>query len=105
MSEKVSLKLDPDALTLGDMEDFEDVTGKTIEEVLRPQKVYENGKVVKDDKGRPVTEVHIPSKALVALVWVVNRQSNPDFTLADARKVRVGDLEITDGDEDSEGND
>lgn len=106
MSEKISLN--PDELTLGDLEDFEEATGKSIQDALKAQPVYEDDGVTRkfDDKGRPLSEAKISAKTLSALVWLVKRQANPDFTLQDARRVRVAELIIEDSEpEDSEGND
>lgn len=103
--DKISLHLDPDLLTLGDLEDFEDTVGRPVDEVLAPRLILdEDGNKTFDERGRPITGVRIPAKALVCLVWLVNRKDNPAFTLADARKVRVDQLEIPATDESDQGN-
>jgi hypothetical protein len=105
LSEKISLRLDPDALTIGDLEDFEDGVGVPLYEALKPTVVKdEDGNKVLDEKGRPETEVKVSSKALKYLVWIVHRNEVEGFTLEDARKVRVGSLELI-GDDDDSGND
>lgn len=99
--EKIDLELNTDALTLGDLEDFEETVGKTIDEVVKPVPVYdEDGKRVFDEKGRPEMTVKLSTKSLVALVWIVQRQKDQSFTLADARKVRVSSLVINAAPED-----
>ncbi len=109
MTDKISLRIDPDALTIGDLEDFEDGVGVPLYDALKPVVVKDDeGKVVldePDEKGRqrPLTEVKISSKALKHLVWIIQRNTNPDFTLTDARNVKVGNLEIV-GDDDESGN-
>lgn len=105
-AEKVVLKVDPDALTIGDLEDFEDVVGASLFDALQPVPTRdEDGSVVRDEKGRPVTEVKVTAKALKALIWITQRVDRPDFTLQDARNVRVTSLEIVDDAADPEGND
>jgi hypothetical protein len=60
-------------LTLGDIEDFETAAGV-------PMSALSDGGV-------------LPFKAVVALVWVIHRQTEPAFTLDDARRLRMADLE------------
>lgn len=90
--------IDPDAFTLGDMEDFEEVTGKTLKEALKPVPKYDDeGNREFDEKGRPLSEAAVTAKVLTALVWVAHRSNgHPDFTLAEARKVRVTELVFVD---------
>jgi hypothetical protein len=103
--ESISLRIDPDVLTIGDLEDFEDVVGAAIYDVLSPQPVIgPDGKKVLDEKGRPELETKIPTKALKALIWISQRVDKPDFTLQDARNVKVSALELV-GSEDGQGND
>ena len=104
------LHIDPDSMTIGDLEDFESVTGKSFDKVLAGTivKDEETGEVIKDDKGRPVREVSMRAVDLKALIWVTQRAANPEFTLEDARNVRVTDLAISsddaEGDEGKDGN-
>ena len=78
--EAEKLAFDPDALTIGDLEDFEDVVGKPFAEIFRGT--------------GPNGEVEMPAKALKALVWIVRRKEDPSFTLEAARNVRIGAIEI-----------
>jgi hypothetical protein len=104
MSETVALRIDPDVLTIGDLEDFEDVVGVPLYDALKPKAVYEDGQKVLDEKGRPLLETQISTKALKALIWITQRIENAEFTLDDARRVRVSALELV-GADDEEGND
>lgn len=70
-----TIKLDPDELTLGDLDDFEEAVGKSFFECIA------NGAT--------------PSpKALMALVWITERKTDPTYTLEKARDVKVGSLDI-----------
>jgi hypothetical protein len=90
-----TLRVDPDDMTIGDLEDFQDLTGETIERAFSPKYVLdENGEKTYDDKGRPLKDVYVGPKVLKALIFLSERRANPDFTLDDARKVKVSDLEI-----------
>lgn len=60
-------------LTLGDIEDFEAAGGVPMTALA--------------DGGQ------LPFKAVIALVWVIRRQQEPDFTLEDARRLRMAELE------------
>lgn len=66
--------IDPDQLTLGEVEDFEQAAGQSIGTILGGQ---------------------LNGKALVALVWVMKRRDNAAYTLEDARKVRLGQFSRT----------
>ena len=97
--DKISLRVNPDTLTIGDLEDFEDGVGISLDEAIKTVVVTDDeGNKVLDEDGRPETTVKLSMKALAHLVWIVQRTDNPDFTLADARKTRIGSLEI-EGDE------
>lgn len=108
-TEKFHLVVDPDEFTIGDLEDFEDAVGVPLGEALKPRPVRdeETGEVVRNpETGRPELEVQVSSKALRHLVWIVKRQTDPDFTAEDARKVKVAALElVSKGDEGGPGND
>lgn len=90
-------------LTIGDLEDFEDAIGVPLAEALKPVSVRdEEGNLVRDEKGRPVQEVQMSARVLKGLVWIASRQENPEFTLADARNVKVTELDIIRADGDAE---
>ena len=105
-------------LTIGDMEDFEDAVGVPLTEALKPVKVRDDeGNLVRHscaesgcdesckDNGRPEETVNMTAKVLKALIWIASRQDNPDFTLEDARNVKVTELDIVRRDDESEDSD
>jgi hypothetical protein len=49
-------------------------------------------------------QTQITTKALKALIWITQRIEKPEFTLDDARRVRVSELELV-GVDDESGND
>ena len=69
--------IDAAELTLGDLEDFEKVSGATYGELVK-LKTGENP----------------PLNVLIGLLYVFGRKQNPDFTLDDVRKMNLGKLEI-----------
>lgn len=69
-----TITIDPDDLTLGEVETIEDIVGKPFSQV------FSNGGV--------------SAKAAVALVYVVKRRANPDFTLEEARAYKISDLDF-----------
>lgn len=77
----MKISLDPNDLTFGDMEDFEQFTGQGLMDTFA--KVGESG----DLNGLSV-------KAVVGLLWICGRQGDPAFTVDDARKVKLTELEI-----------
>jgi len=105
MSDTFDVTIDPDNQTLADMEDFEAYVGVPFHEAVKPRPVFgENGERVFDEDGRPVTEVRLSSKALTALVWISKRAENPNFTIEDARRVKVGSLNLVTREDSSRGN-
>ena len=73
----MKISLDMDALTLGDLEDFEGIAGRGITEALAD---YQAGKA--------------SMKEVIGLVWICQRAESPEFTLDDARKVKLTELEV-----------
>lgn len=73
------LKIDPDDLTIGDLEDFEDITGQSFDQAFQA-----NGNGT----------AHVSAKAIKAMVFLVKRRDDPSFTLDDARNVKIGALDI-----------
>jgi hypothetical protein len=65
-------KIELEDLTLGEAEELETLTGVTLESIA---------------SGRP------PVKVLTALLYLVNRRDNPDFTMDDARSIKIAQLE------------
>jgi hypothetical protein len=75
------LRISEDDLTVGDLEDFEDIVGRPIGEVLPRTRAEAKG--------------WVPSaKVLKALVFIAKRRDDPGFTIEDARRVRVTELEL-----------
>lgn len=63
-------------LTIGDLEDFEDIVGVAFEDAQA-------------GRFRSI-------KAVKALVFLTMRRTNPDFTIEDARKFKITDLNLGD---------
>lgn len=93
------LKLSMDDLTLGDMELFEDATGKDMMDVLKPRPVIdeETGRPMKDPddpKGRPLMAAQVTSKAFIGLVFIAMRRENPDLTIADVKAMTLSSIDF-----------
>ncbi|EFC86468.1 hypothetical protein [Parafrankia sp. EUN1f] len=89
------LDFDPKAMTIGDLEDFEDIVGEPMQTALSPKPVRDAaGDIVRDARGRPKTAVQPSTKAIKALVYLAGRRQNPAFSLDDARQIRVDELRI-----------
>jgi hypothetical protein len=95
-----ALNLNPEELSLGDLEDFEEITGMQLQDALAAKPVLDaEGNQVKDEKGRPLREAQLSVKVIKALVYITKRRDNPDFKLEDARDVKVTELNFTEADE------
>ncbi|MFF4818077.1 hypothetical protein ACFY2K_26230 [Kitasatospora sp. NPDC001309] len=91
----MKLAFDPKCLTLGDMVQFKDKTGVTVQEAFKAVPVKDDdGTPVKDEKGRPVRETRLDPLHLVALVWLIRRKTDPDFSFDDALNVPAAELEV-----------
>lgn len=71
------LSFDINTLTIGEAETMEDIVGRDV--------MHELG------RGTPSV------KTLVALVYVIKRRTNPDFTLDDARALRITSVKANGG--------
>jgi hypothetical protein len=98
MATKVSLNMDD--LTLGDLEDFEKITGLDLMQALTPKPVLDpaTGKTVPDPdpakKGRPLMAAQIPTKALTGMIFLSIRADNPDITYDEVKRMRDIDFEV-----------
>lgn len=73
------MQFDPNSLTLGEMETIEEITGRPIGLVMASMGAGE-----------------LSSKALMAFVVVVQRRTDPDFSVEDAKALHMSDLSFTD---------
>lgn len=70
-----TLNIDLNELTLGDLEDFETQSGVDFREAI---------------KGGAS---NMPLKALTCLVWLSKRKQDPNYTLEDARSIKIAQLQ------------
>lgn len=69
LPDALSIDIDPDSLTIDDMEVIEEITGQPADEIM--------------GAGKP------RAKALKALVFVTLRKRYPDITLEDVGRIRI----------------
>ena len=70
----MSIRIDVNDLTLGEVEFFEQESGLSLGDL---------------QEGR------MTAKAVTALVCLVKRRDEPDFTMDDARKVKLSEFDVT----------
>lgn len=70
-----ALEVDPEDLTLEEIGDLEDVTGKSLDEIAADLAVE-----------------RYSAKLLIGLIWIAGRRTDPEYTLEQARAVKVGEL-------------
>ncbi len=83
-----TIEIDFDDLALGDVQDFEDELGIDFEQFKT------------DPTGMAALQGQSKTKVLITLVWIMKRRTDPSFTLADARAIKVtalGTLKMKDG--------
>ena len=67
------ISFDPDDLTIGEMCDFEDISGVPIGAMQAGS---------------------VSTRMLLAMVYITERRANPAFTLEDAKRVRISDVDM-----------
>lgn len=67
----LNLAIDIETLTIGELEEIEDITGLAFGNI---------------------DWAHLSARLMRALVYIVARRDNPDFTVEDARNVRLTQL-------------
>jgi len=72
----MDLTLDMAKLTLGDMADWEEYTGKPLTSLAG------------------VDVATLSAKEMIAVVWLAGRQDNPSFTLEDAKRMPLSEIEV-----------
>lgn len=75
----MKLTINIDDLTVGDIEDFDTACGIDFFTLVKA-----DGKL------------DIPLRALAPLIWITERRTNPAFSLEDARRVKVTEIEPPD---------
>lgn len=90
-----TLAINPDDLTLGEMEEFEELSGRPLARMLQGDVVKdERGNVVPGPDGKPLREIDPRVKDIIALVFLAKRREQPDFTLAEARNIKISELQL-----------
>lgn len=79
----LTLTVDLNDLTLGELADFEDAAGAdAVDQLIGASKT---------GKGE---QPRMSAKTMVALVWIMQRRTDPSFTLEQARAVKVTELAV-----------
>lgn len=91
-----TLRFNQDDLTIGDLEDFVSITGLEFDEAFKPivVKDEETGKPLRDEDGNVIREAKMSTQALKALVYILKRHEDPEFTLERARDVKLAALQV-----------
>lgn len=96
MATKVSMNMDD--LTFGELELFEDVTGLVMSDAVKTEIVRDkNGNKVADPddpKGRPLTETKMGVKAMMGMVFLSMRRSDPSITWEQIRQMKLSDVDL-----------
>lgn len=80
------LEINPETMTLRDIEDMEAATGRPIGEFLARFEGRQAGEVRLTD---------FPAKMLTAMVWVFGRKTEPTLTLEEARDTALVELDFS----------
>lgn len=73
------ITIDVSDFTLGEIEEFEEIAGVPMSSL---------------------SSQNTPARAMTALVLIAKRRTDPDFTIEQARLIRMGELEVVDGEAD-----
>lgn len=75
-AKKAEVVIDLDDLELGEIEEFEELSGVSIAQV----------------------QSGLPAKAVTVLVWITQRKLDPNYTLEMARKVKLSSVDFAEDD-------
>lgn len=75
----MKLVIDPNDMTLGDIEFFEDQSGLSFDDMMASR---------------------MNTRAILALITLSERQKNPAFSMDDARKIKFVEVEVVNADDD-----
>lgn len=97
--QKIKLSVNLDKMKFGELELFEEVTGRTLDDLVRMKPVIDDvtGKYVPDPddpKGRPLMQAEMTSKALMAMVLIAMRREDKSVTLDDVREMGMDDVDM-----------
>lgn len=105
--ERKKLKFNQANMTLGDLEDFEEITGRSFNSAMKQVPVLDpvTGQPMRDPdpeaKGRPLTTMEMSMKGMVALVYIAMKKDDPTFTIEDARALKLTEFEMDMADPDA----
>lgn len=77
----MKVALNRDTLTLGDLDDFEQVSGQSLDRVVE---AFAGG-------GESALS-GLPMKSVMALLWIAGRQSDPTLTFEQIRATPIAEL-------------
>lgn len=107
MNKRRKLQFNQRLMTLGDLEEFEEITGQTFSQAMKQVPVIdpETGKPQRNPdpeaKGRPLMQTEMSMKGLVAIVYLAMRKEDPEFTIHQARQLKLDEFEIDMSDPDA----
>ena len=98
MADIETITFDTDQWDFADLEDFEEITGLSLDEAFSPTPLRDaRGEVIRDPKNRPVKGLRLNAKTMLAIVFIEKRKQNPEFTLDDARRVKFTEFSLDGG--------
>lgn len=97
--EKIKLSVNLDTMKFGELELFEDVTGRSLDDLVRMKPVIDEvtGKYVPDPddpKGKPLMRAEMTSKALMAMVLIAMRREDKSVTIDQVREMSMNDIDF-----------
>jgi hypothetical protein len=101
---KKRIEFGESSMTLGDMEEFEEITGKSFSDAMRRVKVIdpETGTQAIDPdpeaKGKGLWTYEMSMKGVAAIIYVALKKENPETTLADVKAMHLDDFELVSAD-------
>lgn len=104
---KTKISMNMDDLTFGELEVFEDVTGMVMSEAIKTDFVRDKSgnKVADPDdpKGRPLQETKMSAKAMMGMVYLSLRRSDPEVTWEKVRSLKLSDVDFELVEDDEQG--
>ncbi len=99
--EKRIIRMEMNNLTLGDMMDFEELTGEPMSALRdysrKAQRARAAAVAEAEARGEdpdPNVEIGIPMKLMVAMIYISERRTDPRLTFEDVRNFDMASLEL-----------
>ena len=100
----INTTLDPSSINRNDMKQFKSITGRDFMTTFSERNVLdEDGKVLRDEKNRPMKEIQVTEDDIYTLAFLLNKKVNPEVTQEEVDEIPLAKFTWASDDEDPKG--